>query len=371
MALTLVEKILSQRLSRPVHAGEVVVCPVDRVLLHDDDNSRVEARLAELGAIPRERVPAPVEEEALARAGEFIAGGCRHPGSAGALAALSVGFGATDLACAMAYGEVWLRVPASFRIDFTGVLEPGVGAEDAMFALVGRLGPTGAAYCALELGGDGLAGLAIELRMALCRLAAASGAKLGIAGADERLEHWLQQRGRGEDFAALSADEGARYARHLKLSLGRQEPMLVLPDRPGHVVPVEELEGEPVAECVLGGGTASWLPDLRIVARLLRGRTVAGACRLRLLPSSDADLDAARREGLLEPLVAAGAELLPPAVDLPPQEGTTRFASSGWSESLRPIPAGARVLVGSAWTLAAAALHAGLRDPREVADHAR
>ena len=106
-------------------------------------------------------------DEGLIKPGEVIVGGDSHSVTYGAWNAFGAGIGSTDLACAMATGEIWLRVPETIRVTLTGQLPPGVDAKDIALALCRILGADGATYQALEFTGPALDTLDLDDRLVL------------------------------------------------------------------------------------------------------------------------------------------------------------------------------------------------------------
>jgi len=418
---TLVEKILGQAIGRRIHAGDTVVAPVQRALMHDGTAPGVLERLEKLEPeelVLREtstifvdhgaaastpeiatwqrklrdkatRWEIPITDagqgishqvmvEDQAAPGEIIVGADSHTCMAGALGAFAVGLGSTDVACAIALGETWLPVPDSILVDLTGGgFAPGVGAKDLMLSLIDRLGAMGANGDALEFGGEGLDGLDMESRFVLANLAAEVGATTGLVPSDLVTRDYLAARGRPEAFAAIGLDPDAPYVRHLKLDLARQEPMVARPGHHDDVAPVEDVEPETVDQVVIGSCTNGRLTDFRAAADVLAGRRIDPRVTLLLVPASRRVLEEAYASGVMPQLLAAGGTLVTPGCGpcvgihqgvLGPKQVCVATQSRNFPGRMGDPTA--RIYLAGPHTAAATALRGQLTDPREVLDGA-
>lgn len=354
---TLVEKVISCRLGKPMEAGEVVVAPVDLVLAHDGTAPLAIEQFQALGGKrPATRVlffldhatPAPRAElanthrtlrtfaatagvclhdvgagichqvvaERWASPGQIIVGADSHTCTAGVLGAFATGMGSTDVGVTMALGQNWFRIPETIRIDVyggpNGSLPKGLTAKDVILRIIGLLGDDGAIYKALEFGGPVVERLDVEARMTLRNMAVEAGAKTGICAADPETHRFLDSMGRGEDFVPLRPDPNAVYERRSEVDVSELSPQISPPPSVDRVRPVEEVEGIRVDQVLIGTCTNGRLSDLRAAAAILRGRRVHPGVRLLVVPASRRVYLQAVREGLVEAFVAAGGVVLPP-----------------------------------------------------------
>ena len=129
-----------------------------------------------------------------------------HALTGGALGAVVLGMGATDAAMAMATGELWLRVPATVKVEIEGNLPTGTMSRDIMLYLMGQKGWDGTkaewAYQAIELTGETVRKMSMDSRFALCNLSSDAGAKNAIIPPDEVTQDYLKGRTR-EDISNL------------------------------------------------------------------------------------------------------------------------------------------------------------------------
>jgi 3-isopropylmalate/(R)-2-methylmalate dehydratase large subunit len=257
-----------------------------------------------------------VLETGRALPGQLAVGADSHTISYGAMNAFATGIGSSDLAGVMFCGQVWLKVPASIRVELVGKLRDGVSAKDAALALVGTLRADGAAYKALEFGGPGVSTLDMDDRIVLANMAVEAGAKAGLFPCDDRTRDYLAAA-IGTDAAAaltgVSADEGAAYAQILEIDLDTIRPMIALPHRVDNVMALVNAPQTKIGMVYLGTCTGGRVKDFREALDVLRaGGGIASGIRLVVTPASEpvrAELEA---NGMLQEFRAFGAEVHPP-----------------------------------------------------------
>jgi len=250
-------------------------------------------------------------EEGLIQPGAVIVGADSHTTSYGALGAFASGFGSTDVAAAMALGEVWMRVPESMRFDYQGVLRPWVGAKDLILYTLGQIGVAGALYRAMELTGPVIESLTVDERLTMCNMGVEAGAKNTIVPVDEETERYL-----GEtvvvDSALRSGDPDAQYRTVIEIDVGDIGPQIACPPSPDNVKPLKDVVGTPIDAVLIGSCTNGRIGDLRRAAGVLEGRRVSSDVRLIVIPATQEIYMRALREGLLELFVEAGAAVSTP-----------------------------------------------------------
>jgi 3-isopropylmalate/(R)-2-methylmalate dehydratase large subunit len=268
----------------------------------------------ELGRTPQSGIEHTLLLElGLVRPGALIAGGDSHTCTYGAVGALGLGLGSTDIASALALGEVWVRVPQTLRVEFAGRPGPRTAGKDLILALLREIGSSGAVYGALEFAGAVVDDLGIDDRMALCNMAIETGAKSGICDTNDAVLEWLADRVEGP-IEAARADADAIYDDVLRLDVDGLAPLVARPPDPGAVCAIDELaSGLALDQVYVGNCSNGTLSDLRQLVAGLDGRRVARGTRLIVVPASTAIQQAALAEGLLDTLTAAGAVLVPPS----------------------------------------------------------
>ena len=252
-------------------------------------------------------------EEGLVAPGDVIIGADSHSCTYGALGCFSTGVGSTDLAGVLATGEIWLRVPETIRIIYSG--EPGrwVVGKDMILKVISEIGDDGALYMAMEHTGDTIAKLSMESRLTLTNMAIEAGAKSGIVPPDDLTVDYVRHRqevhGRQREFPMLTSDPDAVYARTLSIDVGALEPMVAQPSLPSRAVPVSEVEGQEVDQVFIGSCTNARMEDLRTAAGIIDGHKVHPRIRLIVIPATQDLYQQALREGLIQIFADAGASV--------------------------------------------------------------
>src|SRR5918993_3612500 len=116
-------------------------------------------------------------EEALVLPGEVYVGGDSHTNTTGALGALAVGLGHTDIAYAMLHGRIWLKVPETMLFKLVGKKPPHIMAKDIILKIISDIGTDGANYKAMEFAGDVVSEMSMEERLTLTNMTTEAGAK--------------------------------------------------------------------------------------------------------------------------------------------------------------------------------------------------
>jgi 3-isopropylmalate/(R)-2-methylmalate dehydratase large subunit len=284
------------------------------------------------------------------------------------------GIGATEMLGVLVSGEIWLKVPHTIFMRWSGRLAPGVSAKDMMLAMLGRYGMNGGQYQAVEYCGEAVAALPMDERMTLSNMAAELGAQAGLVAPDEVTAKWLAERGADLDEFGLArwhSDEDAPGARH-HFDASALGPQVAVPHSPSAVRPVDDLEPTKIDIAYIGACTGAKLGDLRAAARVLAGYRIAPGVKLLVAPASVADREAAEREGLWRHLIDAGATVLPSACGACAgyggviDEGATVISSTARNFRGRMGADTAMVYLGSPYTVAASALRGRIADAREL-----
>jgi 3-isopropylmalate/(R)-2-methylmalate dehydratase large subunit len=417
MGMTLSEKIIARAAGRAsVSPGEIVTCAVDLAMIHDSGGPRrVEPILKRLGVgvwdpakvvlITDHYVPATddesrrilsvtrqfaadqrianfydqqgichvvLPERGHLRPGMFVVGGDSHSPTGGAFAAYMFGIGATEMAGVLATGEIWVRVPDTIRIEWTGRLARGVSAKDMMLHLCAKLGMDGGRYQAVEYAGEGVRALPMQERMTLSNMAAELGAQAGLIGADETTTAYLSAAGVSPDQVSdLRGDADSHVAEQHVFDAGALAPQVAAPHSPANAAPVEEHAGTTIDVAYIGACTGAKLEDLRMAAEVLRGRRAAKSVDLVCAPASLRDQEIARAEGTLGAILDAGARLIANACgicagygDNRLGEGVVAMSSTARNFKGRMGAASSKVYLGSPYTTAASAIEGRIADPR-------
>lgn len=416
-AQTLAQKLIARAAGLDhVQEGDIVNCRVDLAMFHDSSGPRrLQPMLQELGAqiwdtskvvlvmdhyVPerdeesrqivriardwarQQQLPHVYDSEGIChvvlpqkghlRPGMLCVGGDSHSPTGGAFGTYMFGIGSTEMLGVMVTGKIWLRVPQTRQMHWTGHLGKGVTAKDMVLHLLGRLGMNGGAYQAVEFCGPAVQALSMQERMTLSNMSAEMGAQVGLIAPDDTTVAWLREVGvEPGDISHWHTDPDASVQRQ-SFDASALAPQVAAPHSPANVTDVTPLQGTPVDVAYIGACTGAKLEDLRAAAQVLRGRRVATGVRLMVAPASLQDQAAAQREGLAQVFSDAGAEWLPSACGACAGYGgtlddnTTVISSTARNFKGRMGSATAQVYLASPYTVAASALRGVITDPREV-----
>ncbi|MCC2096626.1 MAG: 3-isopropylmalate dehydratase large subunit [Hyphomicrobiales bacterium] len=416
-AMTLAEKIIARAGGREcVRPGEIVTCGVDLAMIHDSGGPRrVKPILERLGAglwdadrvvlITDHYVPANndetrqiadvtrtfaanhrlkhfydglgichvvLPERGHLKPGMFVVGGDSHSPTGGAFGAYMFGIGATEMAGVLATGEIWVRVPETIAVEWSGSFQAGVTAKDVMLFLCARLGMEGGRYQAVEYSGAAIAGLSMQERMTLSNMTAEIGGQTGLIAPDGVTAEYIRNAGADPgDLTRWHTDAGAQVAERHTFDAIELVPHVAAPHSPANSHPVSEFGRTRINVAYIGACTGAKLVDLRMAAKILRGQKADSSVKLIVAPASRRDQQAAEKEGVLQVLLDAGAQLYPNACGICAgyggtlEEDTVCLSSTARNFKGRMGPASAQVYLGSPYTVAASAITGRITDPRE------
>ncbi len=317
--------------------------------------------------------------ERYAEPGEIVILTDSHSPTAGAIGAFGFGVGSTAMAFALRTGLIPVTVPRTVRIDVFG--EPGdfVAPKDLMLHVLGdpwfreeRWRNHPADTCVLEWGGPALERWDVDELSVLTNMTVEGGLMSGIVIPSAPAAAFLSAHRGRSDFAPVGPDEGASYARRLRIDLAEVPLTVATPGDPRNRSSLENHVGEPVHNVVIASCTGASLSDLQAAAQLLEGRQVAPGVRLTVTPAS-AEVEAdAERMGLLEVFRAAGALVTSPGCGACigngpgiPEPGETTASTTNRNFDGRMGAPGPVYLVSPA--VAAATARTGvLTDPRSL-----
>ena len=250
-------------------------------------------------------------EQGHIRPGEVIVGPDSHTCTYGAFAAFGTGIGSTDTAAAIATGKLWFKVPASIKFVLNGSLGAGVYSKDVILTIIARIGTDGALYKAMEFTGPALKEMSMEARMTITNMAIEAGAKNGIIDFDNITKQYLDKHLKDKtDYTVYESDEDAEYVSVEEFDCSAIEPMVALPFLPSNSVPIGECAGKAMDQAYIGSCTNGRIEDLRIAAKILKGKQVA--IRTIVVPATPAIWKQAKDEGLFDIFYDAGCVIAAP-----------------------------------------------------------
>ena len=247
-------------------------------------------------------------EEALVLPGEFYVGGDSHTNTTGALGALAVGLGHTDIAYAMMHGRIWLKVPETLLFKINGKKPPHIMAKDIILKIISDIGTDGANYMTMEFAGNVVSQMSMEERLTLTNMTTEAGAKNGIIEPDAVTDEYIQQR-TADTYKSVLGDD-PHYMEEYTYEIEKLEPFVAKPYSPQNGAAARELQTVEINKAYIGSCTGAKLEDLRSAAQILKGKKVK--VRTEVLPAAQSIYIKAMKEGLIEIFMEAGAVVGPP-----------------------------------------------------------
>jgi aconitate hydratase len=248
--------------------------------------------------------------ENFAKPGATLIGSDSHTPTAGGIGSMAMGAGGLSVALAMAGEAYFIPMPKVVKVNLTGQLTGWAQGKDVILHLLGLLTVKGGVGKVFEYAGPGVASLSVPDRATITNMGAELGATTSIFPADERTRDFLEKMGRGQDFVELIADDDAEYDEVVDIDLSALEPLVAQPHMPDRVCPVRELAGKKIDQCAIGSCTNSSYSDLKNTAQILAGKKTPPETDLLISPGSKQVMKMLAREGLIEPLLDAGARVL-------------------------------------------------------------
>ncbi len=343
--------------------------------------------------------------------GMTIVCGDSHTSTHGAFGAIAFGIGTTEVEMVLASQCLIAPKPLKMRIIVEGKLNDCITSKDIILYIISKISTGGGTGYFVEFAGPAIRALSMEARMTLCNMSIEMGARGGLISPDDVTYEYLKARkfapsGSEWEMAKtrwkdLYSDEGAVFDKELVFNASDIEPMITYGTNPGLGIPVsgsiprlEEIEGaseesyikslqymgfapgEPmigkkVDYVFMGSCTNGRIEDLRAFTAMVKGKKKADGVTVWIVPGSKAVEIQAEKEGLVNILLDSGFEMRQPGCSaclamnddkIPP--GKYAISTSNRNFEGRQGP-GARTLLASPLTAAAAALTGRICDPRE------
>jgi 3-isopropylmalate/(R)-2-methylmalate dehydratase large subunit len=250
-------------------------------------------------------------EQGLVLPGDVVIGADSHTCTYGALGAFATGMGSTDISAAMATGDIWMKVPPTIRFVYHGRLGKWVGGKDLILYTIGDIGVDGALYSAMEFTGEAIDELSMDGRFTMANMAIEAGAKAGIFRVDKKTLDYIKPRAK-RSYTIYEPDDDAEYSRVIEYDVSAVEPQVALPHSPANAKPVSQIGKVEIDQVVIGSCTNGRLEDLRLAARILKGRKVHPGVRCIVIPGTQQVYLDALKEGIIEIFIRAGAAVSTP-----------------------------------------------------------
>jgi aconitate hydratase len=322
---------------------------------------------------PGNGVSHPVHMQRFGIPGKTLIGSDSHTPAAGSMGMLSFGAGGIDVAMAMAGEPMYIKMPRVLGVKLTGELPDWVSAKDVVLEMLRRYDVHGCRGTIIEYYGPGLDLLSAMDRHVIANMGTEMGATTTVFPSDGEVKRFLESQERGDDWVELLADDGADYDLHEEINLSELEPLIACPSSPGNVVPVRQVQGQPVNQVAIGSSANPGLRDFWIVSAIVKDKVSHDRVSFDLNPTSRQLIEnLAAMDSAFIDLIHAGARFH--------QAGCLGCIGMGQAPasnqiSLRTMPrnfpgrsgtADDKVFLCSPETAAAAALTGEITDPRDL-----
>ena len=263
----------------------------------------------EVGEMGIEHVILP--EKGLVLPGDVVIGADSHTCTYGALGAFATGMGSTDIAAAMATGDIWMKVPPTTKFVYNGKLDKWVSGKDLILYTIGDIGVDGALYAAMEFSGEAIDSLSMDGRFTMANMAIEAGAKAGVFYADGKTLDYIKSRAK-RPYTVYEPDEDVEYIKTIEYDVSKIELQVAFPHSPANTRPISKVGDIKIDQAVIGSCTNGRLEDLQVAARVIKGRKVHPDVRCIIIPGSQQVYLDALKEGLIEAFIEAGAVVSTP-----------------------------------------------------------
>lgn len=250
-------------------------------------------------------------EKGLVISGDAVIGADSHTCTYGALGAFSTGVGSTDMACGMAIGKAWFKVPSAIKFVLKGKLNKYVSGKDVILHIIGKIGVDGALYKSMEFTGEGLSSLTMSDRLCISNMAIEAGAKNGIFEVDDITLEYIKEHSERTPVI-YKADEDAEYDEVIEINLSEIKPTVAFPHLPENAKTFDEIGEVKIDQAVIGSCTNGRLEDLITAAEILKGRKVAKNVRVIVIPATQKIYLEAMEMGILKIFIESGAVVSTP-----------------------------------------------------------
>lgn len=358
MSMTMTQKILAAHAGlEKVEAGQLILVNVDRVLGNDITSPVAIKEFQRIGAkdvfdkdkvtmvmdhfAPNKDIKAAVQckmcrdfcnehevthfydvgrmgiehallpEKGLVVPGDVVIGADSHTCTYGALGAFSTGVGSTDMACGMATGKAWFKVPSAIRFVLKGKFNKYVSGKDLILHIIGKIGVDGALYKSMEFTGEGVKALTVYDRLTVANMAIEAGAKNGIFEVDDETVAYVKAHS-DRDFKAYKADEDAVYDATYEIDLSEIKSTVAFPHLPENTKTFDEIGEVKIDQVVIGSCTNGHYKDIAEAAEILKGKKVAKNVRAIIIPATQDIYLKAMENGLLKIFIEAGCVVSTP-----------------------------------------------------------
>lgn len=311
-------------------------------------------------------------EKGLVVPGDVVIGADSHTCTYGALGAFSTGVGSTDMACGMAIGKAWFKVPSAIKFVLKGELPKYVSGKDVILHIIGKIGVDGALYKSMEFCGEGLKSLSIYDRLTMANMAIEAGAKNGIFEVDDITLEYVKEHSMTEP-KIYKADDDAQYDETYEIDLSQIKSTVAFPHLPSNTRTIDEVGDVKIDQVVIGSCTNGHYKDLEEAASIIKGKKVAKGVRAIIIPATQSIYLKAIENGLVKEFIEAGCIVSTPTCGpcLGGYMGVLANGERAISTTNRNFvgrmgDVGSEVYLASPAVAAASAIAGKIADPKEV-----
>jgi 3-isopropylmalate/(R)-2-methylmalate dehydratase large subunit len=343
-------------------------------------------------------------ELGITQPGMTIVCGDSHTSTHGAFGAIAFGIGTSEVEMVFASQCLMQSRPKLMRINIEGELNKGVVSKDIILHIIAEISASGATGYFVEYAGSAIRSLSMEARMTICNMSIEMGARGGMIAPDETTFAYIKNREfapsgdawekKLTEWKELYSDADAVFDKELHINAADIEPMITYGTNPGLGIAIngkipfdddntkalqymgleagKALLGMPVQHVFIGSCTNSRIEDLRMVASLIRGKKKNDKVQVMIVPGSQQVSKQVKAEGLDKVFEEAGFEIRQAGCSacLGMNEDKIPAGEYCISTSNRNFEgrqgAGARTLLASPLTAAAAAITGVVTDVREL-----
>jgi 3-isopropylmalate/(R)-2-methylmalate dehydratase large subunit len=347
--------------------------------------------------------------------GITIVCGDSHTSTHGAFGAIAFGIGTSEVEMVLATQCILQPKPKKMKISVNGTLQKGVTSKDIIMYIISEISTGGATGYFVEFCGSAITSLSMEARMTVCNMSIEMGARGGLIAPDDTTFDYLRKlpsipgltdfESSLKKWKKLQSDPEASFDRELEFDAASIKPMITYGTNPGMGMAVDatipmtdqrnseasasfiksldymgfkpgmKLLGHPIDFVFIGSCTNGRIEDFRAFAEIIKGRKKASTVTALIVPGSKTVEAQMISEGLIEVYINAGFEVRQPGCSsclamnedkVPP--GKYAVSTSNRNFEGRQGP-GARTLLASPVTAAAAAITGVISDPREFMSH--
>jgi 3-isopropylmalate/(R)-2-methylmalate dehydratase large subunit len=219
--------------------------------------------------------------------------------------------GSTDIASAMATGDIWMKVPPTIKLVYHGSAGKWVGGKDLILYTIGDIGVDGALYSSMEFTGEAVDALSLDGRFTMANMAIEAGAKAGLFRVDNKTQLYIKNRAK-RAYKVYEPDGNGKYAWIIEYDISSLEPQVALPHSPANVRPVSQVGEIEIDQVVIGSCTNGRIEDLQIAAQVLKNKKIHSRIRCIIIPGSQEVYQDAINRDVMSVFIKAGAAVSTP-----------------------------------------------------------